>query len=153
MSFKSIGQSLKTHWLLHDIEVNDGVSEAALESFEAKYAVVLPADLRDYFLCVNGMPQGASDEALIRFWMLEEVKPLPEVAPDYSSPQYIDSPESLFLLADYSLWAHAYAIRLTTPPAKSNEVFVIGGDSPVLLFSSFSELVDSYLTDKDSLLS
>jgi len=152
MSFKSIGQSLKNHWLSHNIEINAGVSKAALDSFEAKYSVKLPADLRDYFLWVNGMPAGVVDEALIRFWALEEVKPLSEGAPDYSNPQYIKKPESVFLLADYSLWAHAYAIHLVSAPIESNKVFVIGGEYPIPLFNSFSELVDSYLTDKDLLL-
>lgn len=153
MSFKNTGQSLRTHWLLHNIEINDGVSEESLRSFESKYSVVIPTDLRDYFLSVNGMPAGTTDEALIRFWMLEEVKPLPEGAPDYSQPLYTDGPGSLFLFADYSLWAHAYAIRLTAQPVTSNEVFVIGGNIPIPLFNSFSEFVDSYLTNKDLFLS
>jgi hypothetical protein len=152
MSFNSVGQILRTHWLLHEVEINDGVSEAALNSFERKYGVVLPADLRDYFLSVNGMPDGVSDEALIRFWTLEEVKPLPEGAPAYAKAEYIKNPESVFLFADYSLWAHAYAIRLTAEPVESNELFVIGGKSAISLFASFSELVDSYIKDKESLL-
>lgn len=109
--------------------------------------MALPMDLRDYFLCVNGMPSGVCDEVLIRFWMLEEVKPLSEGAPDFSSPRYINSPESVFLLADYSIWAHAYAIRLSRN-TELNEIFVVGGNSPILIFKSFSEFVDSYITDK-----
>ena len=57
-------------------------------------------------------------------------------------------PEPLFLFADYSLWAHAYAIRLGASDLKKNEIFVIGGDYPMLLFHSFSELIESYLADK-----
>lgn len=152
MDFNIIGQSLRNHWLSHNVEVNGGVSGVTLESFEQKYGVILPADLRDYFRSVNGMPSGVCDEEFIRFWMLEEVKPLPEGALDYSNPRYVDSPESLFLFADYSIWAHAYAIRLTSDPLKTNEVIIIGGDSPIPLFESFSELVDNYLTNERLLL-
>lgn len=153
MKFTSVGESLKRHWSSHNVDINAGVSEAALTSFEEKYDVVLPEDFHDYFLSVNGMPPEIVDDAFIRFWMLEEVEPLPQGAPDFSNPQYIRAPDSIFLFADYSIWAHAYAIRLTKTPAESNKVFIIGHDSLVLISNSFSGFVDKYLTNKDLIFS
>lgn len=147
-----IGISLKNHWLSQGIEVNPGVSKEELSAFESKYQVSLPADLRDYFLTVDGMAQGVTDNALIRFWSLNEVKPIPEEAPDYSDPSYIEEAESLFLFADYCIWSHAYAIRLSSTEA-SNPIIIIGDETPTRMFGSFSELVSSYLTDADLLLS
>lgn len=147
-----IGTSLKNHWLSQGIEVNPGVSKEELTAFESKYQVSLPADLRDYFLTVDGMAQGVTDDALIRFWSLNEVKPVPEEAPDYSDPSYIEDAESLFLFADYCIWSHAYAIRLSSTEA-SNAIIVIGDETPTRMFGSFSELVSNYLTDADLLLS
>lgn len=149
--FKSVGESLKRHWESHSVDINCGVSESELDSFEAKHGVVLPEDLRDYFLCVNGMRPDVVDDGMIRFWMLEEVKPLPQGAPEYSDPRYIQNPESLFLFADYSIWAHAYAIRLESAPLQSNEIVIIGYETPVSLSASFSQFVDRYLTEKDLL--
>ena len=148
MLFVSNMQRLKNNWMSHGVEFNDGVSENALAAFEHKFGVALPSDMREFFLTVNGMPEEVTDDEMIRFWMLEEVKPLPSGAPEFATGDYVDHPESLFLFADYSLWAHAYAIRLTSPEVKRNEVLLIGGDYPILLFRSFSELVDSYLADK-----
>lgn len=153
MKFTSVGESLKRHWSSHNVEINAGVSGAALKSFEDKYDVVLPTDLHDYFLSVNGMPPDIVDDAFIRFWMLEEVEPLSQGAPDFSHPQYIQAPDSIFLFADYSVWAHAYAICLTKTSAESNKVFIIGQDSPVLISNSFTEFVDKYLTNKDFIFS
>jgi hypothetical protein len=149
MEFTNAGESLKRHWSSHNVEINAGVSEAAIRSIEAKYRVVFPDDFRDYFLSVNGMPRDVVDDAMIRFWMLDEIEPLPKGAPEYSDSTYIQNPESLFLFADYSIWAHAYVIRMTKTPTEWNEVFLIGRDSPVLLCKSFSEFVDNYLTNKD----
>lgn len=149
--FDSVGDRLKKHWALHNVEINPGASEADLRSFEAIYRVVLPNDLRDYFWCVNGMPQYVVDEAMIRFWMLEELKPLTEGALQYSDPAYIHRPESLFLFADFSIWSHAYAIRLESSSIQSNEIVVVGYKTPVVLVPSFSEFVDRYLTDKNLL--
>ena len=149
--FTSAGESLKRHWSSLAVDNNAGVSKAELDSFEAKHSVVLPEDLRDYFLCVNGMPQDVVDDGMIRFWMLEELQPLPQGAPAFSDPSYIQNPESLFLFADYSMWAHAYAIRLGSVPLQSNEVVIIGYKSPVTVSQYFSEFVEQYLTDKDRL--
>ncbi len=153
MEFSSVGEALRTHWALLKVEMNAGLPESAIREFEANYGVVLPADMRDYFLCVNGMPRDAVDTEMIRFWMLEEVKPLPQGAPAFANSDYIKSPESLFLFADYSIWAHAYAIRLTKLNQERNAVFIIGPESPHLLCNSFSEFVDRYLTNKDLLFS
>lgn len=147
----NVGEALRDHWFSQGVPLNDAVASATLESFEKKNGVVLPADLRDYFLEVNGMKPDTSDDALIRFWMLEEVRALPDAAPEYADSRYLERPESLFLFADFSLWAHAYAIRLTAAPSEKNEVFIIGSDSPILLFQSFSEFVDCYLTKQDRL--
>lgn len=149
--FTSVGESLKRHWSSHDVEINAGVPKAQLDSFESKHCVVLPEDLRDYFLCVNGMPYDVVDDGMIRFWMLEELQSLPQGAPAYSDPSYIQHPESLFLFADYSIWAHAYAIRLGSVSLQAHEVVIIGYKSPVTIAKCFSAFVDQYLTDKDRL--
>jgi hypothetical protein len=91
------------------------------------------------------------DDGMIRFWMLEEVAPLPDGAPQYSDGEYVKNPETLFLFADYSIWAHAYAIRLGRTTLDSNEVVIIGYKSPKLISDSFSEFVETYLTMKDLL--
>ena len=149
--FTNVGASLRRHWASHNLEINAGASEAELDSFEAKHGVVLPSDFRDYFLSVNGMPPDVVDDGMIRFWELGEVEPLPTGAPEYSEPGYIENPESLFLFADYSIWTHAYAIRIGSVALPSNEVVIIGYESPVAISSSFSEFVDRYLTGKDLL--
>jgi hypothetical protein len=150
MKFKNLYESLKWHWASLNIDINIGVSEASLKSFEAKYELALPEDFRSYFLCVNGMPPQDVDDEMFRFWMLEEVKPLSHCATEYANPTYIQNPESLFLFADYSMWGHAYAIRLTNT-LESNKIFIIGYEPPISIFDSFSEFVDAYLTNKDLL--
>ena len=149
--FTSVGESIKRHWSSHSVGVNSGVSEAELDAFEAQHSVVLPADFRDYFRCVNGMPPDEVDDEMIRFWMLEEVTPLPKGAPEYAHRGYVENPETLFLFADHSLWAHAYAIRLGKTALDTNEIVIIGYESPKLIFDSFSGFVDAYLTSKDLL--
>jgi hypothetical protein len=148
---RSVGQSLKRDWASHNLDINPGVSQVELSSFEKRYGIVMPGDFRDYFLNVNGMSRYAVDDDVIRFWMLEEVKPLDLGAPDYSDGIYIQNPKSLFLFADYSIWAHAYAIRLGNAQMQSNEVVIIGNESSITICESFSEFVDAYLRNKELL--
>jgi hypothetical protein len=149
MLFSGTMQRLKKHWISQNVKFNEGVSEKALSAFEQAFGVLLPLDIREFFLTLNGMPDDVTDNEMIRFWMLEEVKPLPSGARGFATSDYIDHPESVFLFADYSLWAHAYAIRLLASPLERNDIFMIGGDRPILLFRSFGELIDSYLNDND----
>lgn len=146
------GSQLKERWSSQNVETNPGVTENDLKAFEPKYAVSFPSDLRDYFLTINGMAEGVSDVALIRFWPLNEVKPIPEAANDYADPSYIPDAESLFLFADYCIWSHAYAIRLSSSCDASNSIVIIGDERPTVMFNSFSELVAEYLKDPDRLL-
>lgn len=46
------------------------------------------------------------------------------------------------LFADYSLWAHAYAVQPDAP----HHVLLVGGDSPRDLEMQFDEFVDAYIS-------
>jgi cell wall assembly regulator SMI1 len=76
----TIAEGLRSNWLSRGIKINPGVSKAMLQLFESKYEVMLPDDLREYFLLLNGMDINMTDEDLIRFWPLEEVKSISEAA-------------------------------------------------------------------------
>jgi SMI1 / KNR4 family (SUKH-1) len=146
-----IGNSLKHHWSRHDVSMEPGVSETELKAFEHKYNVLLPDDLCNYFMSVNGMSPGMSDDSLFRFWMLSEVKPVTEGAPEYAGPNYTTAPDSIFLFADYCIWSHAFGIHLSEQEQQLNTVYVIGFSPAISIANSFSEFVDIYLTDKDRL--
>ena len=148
MTSKTLWERLREHWLAQNITIKPGVHEEALSRFETLYTVLLPRDLREYFLVMNGMREGTTDEELIRFWSLEEVKSISEESPAYSTPDYLPEADSFFLFADYSIWAHAYSIRISNNSSQPNPVYVIGGTKPVPIADSFSEFVDLYLDGK-----
>jgi hypothetical protein len=145
-----LGEILRREWVNQGIDINSGVSESELRAFEETYNVALPHDVRDYFLTVNGMDRESTDDALIRFWTLAEVAPISQAAPEFANPSYLEDGELFFLFADFSLWTHAYAIRMEQRETESNEVLIIGNESPRLLSSSFTEFVERYLTNRKS---
>jgi len=148
-----IGNTLKHHWSRYEVAMEQAVSESELKAFERKNNAYLPEDLRDYFLSVNGMSPGVSDDAFIRFWMLNEIKSISEGAPEYAAPKYIQAADSVFLFADYCIWSHAFGIRMSSKKKQqSNRVYVIGYLPAIPIANSFSEFVQIYLTDKERLI-
>ena len=137
----TIGESLKQYWLRQGIKLNLGASEIELFAFENKYNVLLPQDLRDYFSTMNGFNDSDADGEYITFLPLDEIEPL--------SINWSQAPEakSYFIIADFCLSSHVYAIKLTKNTKYDNPVFIDFNDnkSPTQIADSFSEFAQSYL--------
>ena len=72
---------LMERWQAHGIACPPGVTVADIEDFERARGVVLPPDMRTYFLTVNGMGEyGTCDNDFISFWRLQDLKTVAEVA-------------------------------------------------------------------------
>jgi hypothetical protein len=50
-------QKLRVYWKSLGLNVQRGVPESAVRLFETQNSLILPPDVRDYFLNVNGMEQ------------------------------------------------------------------------------------------------
>jgi hypothetical protein len=154
----TIGERLRAHWLAQGIQSPPGVLEAHLKQFEMYFGVVLPDDMRAYFLHMNGMGDVFTvdnnlfwDNDLFRFWPLQEVAQ----AHGHYKDLGIEDESSFFCFADHSICLPAYAIRLTASGTAAHQVIAIqseqnGGYSASVVAGSFSEFVDRYLTDETS---
>ena len=148
MQTANAGETLRKYWLSHNLHLNPGVSLAIVREFESRFGVLMPSDLLSYFARVNGMPSNETDEDLVRFWPLEDVKTIAAGSPGYSNPAYLPGAKSFFLFADYFIWSHHYAIRLSAKTEEPNLVYIIGYDKPTLVGESFTQFVDSYINGK-----
>jgi hypothetical protein len=142
-SFPTLVDELVKRWHGSGAAIRPGNVRANVIAFERERGVELPADLVEYFVRVDGMAEGSWDEHCIRFWPLAEMKTVVQELGDDPSVAYRD----YFVFADYSLWAHAYAIRLDS----KNDVVIVGGDKPIRVASSFTDFVEKYLTQPMSL--
>jgi cell wall assembly regulator SMI1 len=117
-------EALARSWRTQGITPRAGVSEAELRHFETRCGVAFPPDAAAYFRTMDGMPDDAMDNQLIRFWPLSEVKSADrELAPENAA-----SIADYYLFADYSIWAHAYGLRLAG--SSSRDVAIRGNPSP-----------------------
>jgi hypothetical protein len=99
--------------------------------------------MRTYFAAVDGMNGEMDDQRMITFWPLEQVKRVTE--------ELLEEPPEhapYFLFADFLIWSHGYAIRLSSDPWDANPVVLVPADGTVQpVATSFSDFIARYLAD------
>jgi hypothetical protein len=148
----NLWQCLVDHWRSAALIIRPPVKLEAIKTFESKYSVILPSDMREYFLTVDGM-EDELDPGLNRFWPLGMVKPVEEEL----SEQHKDrlAYPGCFVFVDHCIWCFAWAVRLGKDQAAvSGPVTqVTGGEIPgQQIAPSFTAFVEMYLADVDSIL-
>lgn len=151
---QSLAEKLSGYWDNDHIHIRSGLPPETIQRFETKYNVVFASDLREYFLGIDGMEDGDSDNELLAFLPLADVKPVPdELAsfagiPDYSSIcDGLPRAPRCVVFADYMIRSHVYAIRLFADSAASTPVIWICGPYWSEIAPSFSAFIEDYLTD------
>ncbi|MDX2206350.1 MAG: SMI1/KNR4 family protein [Gemmatimonadales bacterium] len=134
----SLVAEITKRWRASGLAPRPGVSEEQFRDFEERHRVRFPDDLKEYFRTVDGMDDGEWDEHLIRFWPLAMMRPVVAVLPELNRTAY----DGYFVFADYSAWAHGYAVRMA---AGGNEVAIVGGDDPIRIAPSFGDFLRGYL--------
>jgi hypothetical protein len=136
-SLASTLTELKIRWQASGTSIREGAPLRAIEAFENRYAVILPSDFAEYLQTVDGMNPGETDERLVRFWKLDELRPAHEGR--FPVPETFTG---YFLFADYPLGEQGYAIRLLLG---GNEVVLLGARPPTHVAASFSEFLAGYM--------
>jgi hypothetical protein len=135
-------ERINARWAAEGIAIRPGNSPESLAAFEARYQVVLPPAVREYFAAVDGSGDD-SDEELLRFWPLEEVIPIAEG----SGRDRAELPEleHWFLFADFLICSHTYAVRLTPDPGNGGTVAAFNGLDMEVQAGSFALFLERYL--------
>jgi len=75
-----------------------------------------------------------SDNEMLSFWPLDSIKSVPECLSDFGGiPDYskiesrLKEASSYFVFADYLIWSHVYAIRLSPSGAEPRHILWLDG--------------------------
>lgn len=145
-------RKLADHWG-QPLSSHRGASPAAIREFELSYGVKLPADMRDYFLQFDGTGAHSpldQDAKGFSFWQLAQVRPVKDELMARRIPP-MEGMEQFFVFADFLTWLWAYAIRLDAGTSARNPIVLIDGEKSVPIADSFSEFVDLYVQNSESL--
>lgn len=138
-------------WRSAGLTIRSGVQPGHIQAFESKYGVVLPADLREYFLTVDGM-EDELDQGTNRFWPLANVRPVEDELPKAHSDRF-EYP-GCFVFVDHCVWCWAWAVQIgKSSSAESGPVFQVsaGEAHPRQVAPSFSSFLRMYLVDQWSI--
>jgi SMI1 / KNR4 family (SUKH-1) len=151
---------IRRRWQALGLPVRGGLSPKALQDFERRHHVRLPADLESFYRYMDGIEFGSTDEALFCFWPLSQVGPVLEKLaefrgiPDYGGIEAsLPEAASYFLFADHSIWVYVYAIRLSADPtAPAPVLWIADGQTWAPLAASFQDFLERYAADPWSVL-
>jgi len=142
--------ALRDCWKQLGILNSKGASDDEIAHFEARYRVTLPPGVREYFSVLNGTEAGQfgmEDEDLISFWHLDQVRTLAEECPGDETVHA----DQLFVFADWSIWASAWAVRLSADPAAPTPV-IIAYEPGQQVAASFEEFLLHYVARDPNVL-
>ena len=137
----------------NQIPPGSGTHESTLRTFETRNGVLLPPDLREYFLNINGT-NGGYDHRLFEWNGIDRFLPVEKYFEGYSGvPNYQPLSESLtnahehFVFANHEFHLFSYGITLSATLDLPNQVYIFCGEKFQVIASSFTEFVDLYLND------
>lgn len=143
-------------WRSEDVSFRPGATHEKITYFEKLHGVIMPADLRTYFMVADGMGAAdhwAEDHDMLSFLRLPDPKDaeLPNDSINYVAPLSVvwpskpRLPNDLFVIVDWSFHAFVICARMSVNPAVISEIYFFDGDTPLLLTSSFTEFLELYV--------
>jgi hypothetical protein len=151
-----IDHQIIAFWKSKGVKPRMPVSSLQVEEFQRLYRVELPTSISDFYLASNGTEY---DHDLISFWPLEELGTVTEKlsnsggSPDYRNiVNVLPTPDKFFVFADYLIWSHVYAFKLSEDRYQPAPVLWIYADQWYEIAASFENFIVSYLRDYDSIL-
>lgn len=137
------------------VQLAQRATEEEVASFERQYGVILPDDMRWFYLTAGGMEPGSEmwSDAAMSLWALPFVRPIPDEMPEphYEAYRGIDDADRRFCFADHIIHSDVYAIRLGSDPSAPTPVVSVCGGHGVRA-SSFTDFVRRCLDDWSSLM-
>ena len=154
--------SLLTLWRLLAVPEAAPASMKQIAVFESRYGVRIPTDFRAYIVVTNGMADTETitwDDEGVRFWGLPLSDEQFEKDFDYICPAsrawpQCRQPEAdrLFVFADWCIGVSDFAIDFLPDSPTYGQVFRLSGDTPVLIYPSFTDFVNSYVVSRDAVI-
>lgn len=129
------GDPLRAAWLAEGADLRDGVSPEAIDEFEARTGVVLPADLRSFYLEVDGSTE--EDNGHLSVFPLAQLRACGDLPPGW------------FVFAQFLIGSHEYAIHLSADATAPNLIVAVADGKTTPVAASFSEFAANWVATRD----
>jgi hypothetical protein len=151
-STRELAERLTQFWRITGAEPKAGVDAGAYTDFRLHNGLSIPRELAEFYGVTNGIE---SDANLFCVWGLGEVRRVPERLgdcrgiPDYGPiTKTLPHATSYFAFADYMMWSHVFAVRVTDEVSGTlGPVVWVCGSEYGLAAQSFAAFWERYLAD------
>jgi hypothetical protein len=147
---------LKRYWLEQGVRFSKTALIKGIYSFQETNKCLLPKDLVEYFMKINGTNQ-THDNNYFDFYSLDNFKSVKSLYHDYTRiPNYsqlintLPNSENYYVFADFQMCLFSYAIYLDKNLGSHSVVVLCGGEYRIIA-DSFSDFIDLFLVDSDKL--
>ena len=149
---------LVAHWKMERVSPDVQATAKAIDEFQSRFNLTLPADVRAFYERFNGLLDMDAD--LNKFWPIEELDTVPNKVEPYASiPDFsgisarLPDAANYFAFADHSIWVFVYAFRLTGDLAESGPVvWIADGNTHDTIAESFAGFWQAYLDNPDRIM-
>ncbi|CAL2108098.1 SMI1 / KNR4 family (SUKH-1) [Tenacibaculum sp. 190524A02b] len=148
---------LKSNWDIQGINTSSELNNYDINIFELENKVLMPRDLKQYFINVNGTSE-SYDDIFFQFYSLDTFKNVFDFYSDWEGvPNYkeiittLTNYKDYYVFADYSFHTFSYAIKLSQNLLNENEVLVLCGGEFRIIANSFTEFLTLYSSESSKL--
>ncbi len=134
--------------------IRPGASDLAISAFERQHKLTLPSDFAEYLRAVDGMDDFESDQELMSFLSLAELRPVHEVLGQAIADSSASPHPRCLVFIDYFIGSHHYAIAVGDDPTLPGAVYRVVDENwhNDLVASSFSQFMTRYAQDPASVV-
>jgi hypothetical protein len=140
---------IHVRWLDSSAPLEPGTAPSDLAAFEARHGVRVPPAFAALWGAANG---NHGDENLTRFWPLAEIRRLTEEDQLRGKGRLPAEARDYFAFADYMIFSHVYAIRLTADGQDGPVWWVFSATEHVEIGPTFEAFLRAYAAEPESIL-
>lgn len=144
------------YWRKSGVPIRQAATLEMIDSFQKRYSVLLPPDLLEYLLVVDGTGTEYSDDLVTSFHPIADFKPVHEYVGEPKIPacSVHDAYSDCYVFADHMIDSWLYAVELTADPTQPGRVFRVLDHrvQDIPMAGSFREFMNSYASDPGNIL-
>ncbi|MDP9959167.1 SMI1/KNR4 family protein [Chryseobacterium lathyri] len=126
-----------------------------IQEFENNNKVLVPSDLKQYFLLINGSG-GSPLENLYEFYSIDRINTVFNEFKDWDGiPEYhrldFQKLKNVFIFGNYEFNLYSFGIELFDTLPSTNRIFTFCGEEYKVVANNFEDFTDIYLNNQEEI--
>lgn len=146
---------LRNHFLHEGLNNFITANNFEIQEFENNNKVLIPSDLKQYFILLNGS-EGSPLDNLYEFYSIDRINTIFNEFKDWNGvPEYnrldFQKFKNIFIFGNYEFNLYSFGIELGNTLSSTNRIFTFCGKEYKVIANSFGDFIDMYLNNQEEL--